>query len=193
MKKYTYRYKKYKKSKRLSRKKGGSAKRENDRFSKEIRDLQLEKSKLIRESQEYINASEKLADTLDFLRRQRNKIVSNIKDIEERVLVPLYDEEEINQDMLDENLIELLILPLYDESPRDRLDIEAAIQDSLTIQNTEDVLQKLKSAFEKNNNDFNKVYHTKEIIDDEIVNFLTIIQDINQQIDFYLSRQLLVS
>mgnify|MGYP003325629722 CR=1 FL=1 len=47
MKKYTYN-KKYKKSKKLSRKKGGSAKRENDRFSKEITDLELEKEKVIR-------------------------------------------------------------------------------------------------------------------------------------------------
>lgn len=191
MKKYTYN-KKYKKSKRLSRKKGGSAKRENDRYSKEIRDLQLEKNKLIRESQEYIQASEKLANTLEYLRRQRNNIVSNIRDIEERVLVPLYDEEEINEDILDENLIELLILPLYDETPRERLDIAAAIEDSLTIENTENVLEKLKSQFEKNNNDFDKVYQTKEIIDDEIIKFLSTIEEINQQIDFYLSRQLLV-
>lgn len=191
MKKYTYN-KKYKKSKRLSRKKGGSAKRENDRYSKEIRDLQLEKNKLIRESQEYIQASEKLANTLEYLRRQRNNIVSNIRDIEERVLVPLYDEEEINEDILDENLIELLILPLYDETPRERLDIASAIEDSLTIENTEDVLEKLKSQFEKNNNDFDKVYQTKEIIDDEIIKFLSTIEEINQQIDFYLSRQLLV-
>lgn len=191
MKKYTYN-KKYKKSKRLSRKKGGSAKRENDRYSKEIRDLQLEKNKLIRESQEYIQASEKLSNTLEYLRRQRNNIVSNIKDIEERVLVPLYDEEKIDEHILDENLIELLILPLYDKTPRERLDIATAIENSLTIENTEYVLEKLKSQFEKNNNNFDKVYQTKEIVDNEIIQFLTTIQQINQEIEYYLSRQLLV-
>lgn len=191
MKKYTYN-KKYKKSKRLSRKKGGSAKRENDRFSKEIRDLEFEKEKFIRESEDYISASEKLSKALEYLRNERNKIVSNIKDIEERVLVPLYDDEEITEDMLDENLIELLILPLYDDTPRETLDIQLAIEDTLTIKNTEDILEKLKSQFEKNNNDFDKVYQTKEIIDDEIIKFLTTIQQINEQIEYYLSRQLLV-
>ena len=64
IKKYTYN-KNYKKSKRLSRKKGGSAKRENDRFSKEIRDLEFEKEKFIRESEDYISASEKLSKALE--------------------------------------------------------------------------------------------------------------------------------
>lgn len=191
MKKYTYN-KKYKKSKKLSRKKGGSAKRENDRFSKEIRDLELEKEKVIRESEDYISSSEKLSKVLEYLRNERNTIVSNIKDIEERVLVPLYDGEEISEDMLDENLIELLILPLYDDTPRESLDIVLAIEDSLTIENVEDILGKLKSKFEKNNSNFDKVYHTKEIIDNEIIQFLSTIQQINVEIEYYLSRQLLV-
>ena len=191
MKKYTYN-KKYKKSKKLSRKKGGSAKRENDRFSKEITDLELEKEKVIRESEDYISSSEKLSKVLEYLRNERNTIVSNIKDIEERVLVPLYDGEEISEDMLDENLIELLILPLYDDTPRESLDIVLAIEDSLTIENVEDILGKLKSKFEKNNSNFDKVYHTKEIIDNEIIQFLSTIQQINVEIEYYLSRQLLV-
>ena len=71
------------------------------------------------------------------------------------------------------NLIELLILPLYDDTPRESLDIVLAIEDSLTIENVEDILGKLKSKFEKNNSNFDKVYHTKEIIDNEIIQFLT--------------------